>query len=719
MAAKTPEKQATKQPPIPKGSSKVSAKTVTLSVIIVNYNVKEFLEQTLISVQKALKGISSEVIVVDNASSDGSVPALKPKFPQVKFLQNTENLGFAKASNQGLKMARGDYLALLNPDTVVQEDTFTRMLDFFEEFPDTGLLGCKILNPDGSLQLACRRSFPTPWVAFTKLSGLSVLFPGSKLFGKYNLTYLDPDTPCEVDALSGSFMMIRRQAFQDVGYLDESFFLYGEDLDWCCRVTQSGWKVRYTPATQIIHFKGESSKRAEFDNLKVFYRAMVLFAHKHFRQKYLFMPFWLLWVAIWLRAAASFFTKLLKVSVGAIVDFVLIVLGLFLSLYLRFGSFEHVQSFLPVFGIYTFVWLGSLKFFGCYSRYKYSLSKSWLGVLTGFLLNTSLTFFFNQYAFSRAVVLLGGVFCFLSIPGWRLLVRLLPANNLVPIAGRIGRTMLARRTLVVGDLESCKILIQKLNRQVDAGYEVCGIVETDGSGKAKTANGVPVLGKLNELKYLIKEHHIQEVIFATRQVPYDRILHIISQSEGENVNFKLIPSNFEVIIGKASIDHIEDVPLVDIDYKLHEPLYRFTKRAFDLGLSALLLVLGAPFFLLRRLTAGKKIQKRVVFGLKNLKISLYEIAAGRRWFIDKYLYLWPVFRGQMCFVGAEFCEVHNGTPPSWQSSLDLKPGLTGLVQVNAHKNLSEEDKKKYVLYYMKNYSVFLDLEILFKSLFKL
>lgn len=693
---------------------------ITLSIIIVNYNVKEFLEQTLISVWKALAGIASEIIVVDNASTDGSGKAVRRKFKDILFIENKENLGFARASNQGLKIARGHFLALLNPDTIVQEDTFTKMLQHFAENPDTGLLGCKILNPDGSLQLACRRSFPTPWVAFTKLSGLSYLFPQSELFGRYNLTYLDPDMTHEVEGLSGSFMMMRRDTLNDVGYLDESFFLYGEDLDWCYRVTQSKWKVRFTPDTQIVHFKGESSKRAEFDNLKVFYHAMGLFAHKHFRHKYLFMPYWLLWMAIWLRAGGAFLLKLLKVSAGAIIDFVFLACGLVVGMVVRFGGFDYIGSFSVVFLVYIFIWLGSLKFFGCYRRYQYSLSKSWLGVLTGFLINTSLTFFFNQYAFSRAVILLGGAFAFFAIPGWRLLVRILPiGRGLVPVAGHIGRTMLARKTVIVGDIDACELLVKKLNRQVDAGYDVCGIVNTNGNHKKTGKRDVKLLGEFKDLKYIIEDHRIQEVIFATHQVPYDQILKIMSECEDQRVNFKLIPSDFEVIIGKSSIDHIEDVPLLEIDYKLHQTMHRKIKRTFDVCLSLVLLVVFAPFFFVKKIFCRKKLQKSVVFGLKNNKISVYQISTRKNSVLDKFPYLWSVLTGHLSFVGKELREVGEEGSSEWHNSLDLKPGLTGLEQVNAHKNLTEEDKKKYLLYYLKNYSPFLDLEILFKSLFKL
>ena len=223
---------------------------VNLSVIIVNYNVKVFLEQALHSILKALEGISSEVFVVDNASRDGSVALIKKKFPDIKLIENKKNVGFARANNQALQKAGGNVVCLINPDTLVSEDTFRICLDYLKTHKDVGMVGCKILNPDGTLQLACRRSFPTPWVAFSKVVGLNDLFPKSKLFGKYNLTYLDPEKTTEVDAISGSFMMIQKRAIDDIGLLDETFFLYGEDLDWCYRMGQAGWKIVYLPKTQ-------------------------------------------------------------------------------------------------------------------------------------------------------------------------------------------------------------------------------------------------------------------------------------------------------------------------------------------------------------------------------------------------------------------------------------------------------------------------------------
>ena len=190
-----------------------------VSIIIVNYNVRDFLHHALVSLQKAMKGVRGEIIVVDNASDDGSIEMVRRRFPSVHLIVSKVNLGFAKANNLGLKRARGTFLLLINPDTLVQEDTLRVMVKFFQDNPDVGLAGCKVLNPDGTFQLACRRSFPRPWVAFSKMVGLSSLFPNSRLLGRYNLTYLSPDETYEIDAVSGSFMMVRREAYEQVGGL--------------------------------------------------------------------------------------------------------------------------------------------------------------------------------------------------------------------------------------------------------------------------------------------------------------------------------------------------------------------------------------------------------------------------------------------------------------------------------------------------------------------
>ncbi len=253
-----------------------------LSIIIVNYNVKHFLEQCLHSLLKASKNISSEVFVVDNNSVDGSAQLVREKFPQIQFIENKENVGFSKANNQAILLSKGKYVLLLNPDTIVEEDTFSKVISFMENHPDAGGLGVKMIDGKGTFLPESKRGLPTPWVAFYKMFGISKLFPNSKKFGKYHLSYLNENEIHEVDVLAGAFMLLRKETIDKVGLLDESFFMYGEDIDLSYRITLGGYKNYYYPETTIIHYKGESTKKGSLNYVKVFYNAMIIFARKHF-----------------------------------------------------------------------------------------------------------------------------------------------------------------------------------------------------------------------------------------------------------------------------------------------------------------------------------------------------------------------------------------------------------------------------------------------------
>ena len=228
-----------------------------ISVIIVSYNVKEFLRGALKSVFHALESgkLTGEVFVVDNDSEDDSARMVQDEFPQVRLHALKENLGFGKANNIALREAAGDYLLLLNPDTIVAEDTLEKMIAFMRANPKAGMSGSKLLNADGSFQLSCRRGFPTPWASFTKLFGLSSLFPNSKLFAQYNLTYLPVNDTYEVDALGGAFMLLSREAYEKTQGFDEDYFMYGEDLDLCFRVKKAGLAVYYAPVTATIQLR--------------------------------------------------------------------------------------------------------------------------------------------------------------------------------------------------------------------------------------------------------------------------------------------------------------------------------------------------------------------------------------------------------------------------------------------------------------------------------
>ena len=254
----------------------------SVSVIIVSYNTRDILLGCLRSVyaSKCVDGLG--VFVIDNSSTDTSVEAVHAAFPQCRVIANDENLGFSKANNLGLECAQGRYVLLLNPDTVVEPDVLQKMTEYMDKHPDVGMVSCKLVTGDGSLDLACRRSFPSLWDGFCRASGLSALFPRSRLFSRYNLTYLDEDETYEVDAVNGAFAFVRREAVEQVGPLDEDYFMYIEDLDWCYRFRKAGWKIAYHPAATTVHLKGQSGNPRSPIMIRELFKSTEIFYRKHY-----------------------------------------------------------------------------------------------------------------------------------------------------------------------------------------------------------------------------------------------------------------------------------------------------------------------------------------------------------------------------------------------------------------------------------------------------
>lgn len=260
-----------------------------LSIIIVNYNTRELTLNCLRTIYQSKTLFHYEIILTDNNSNDGSVQAIKELYPKVILIPNSDNVGFSKANNQGIRIAKGRYILLLNSDTTIESDTLDTMIRFMDEHNEVGASGCKVALPDGSLDKACRRGFPTPLTTFYYVSGLSKLFPKSPHFNSYHMEYLSEDEEYPIDCLVGAFMLVRREVIEQVGLLDERFFMYFEDTDWCYRIQQAGWINYYYPKTQITHFKRGSSRGRPIRITYEFHRAMKLFYDKHYRNQY---PFW-------------------------------------------------------------------------------------------------------------------------------------------------------------------------------------------------------------------------------------------------------------------------------------------------------------------------------------------------------------------------------------------------------------------------------------------
>ncbi|MEO7265970.1 MAG: glycosyltransferase family 2 protein [Ferruginibacter sp.] len=263
-----------------------------LSIIIINYNVKFFLEQCLHAAVKACEGMDAEVFVVDNNSSDGSRAYLEPKFPLIHFTWNKENIGFGKANNQALAMANGEYILFLNPDTIVAGNSFTRCINYFEKNKQAAALGVHMIDGSGYFLKESKRTFPSPLASLTKVSGLASLFPKSAFFAGYYATNIPENDNGKVDVLAGAFMMVKKKVLDITAGFDDRFFMYGEDIDLSYRIQQAGFESHYFSGTSIIHFKGESTQQNKVTYTRDFYNAMKLFIHKHYRQQkplYFFM----------------------------------------------------------------------------------------------------------------------------------------------------------------------------------------------------------------------------------------------------------------------------------------------------------------------------------------------------------------------------------------------------------------------------------------------
>ncbi|MGA7160717.1 MAG: glycosyltransferase [Bacteroidota bacterium] len=659
-----------------------------VSVIIVNYNVRDFLSNALVSVFKALEGIEGEVFVVDNASDDGSCDLIRHSFPQVRLIANGVNVGFAKANNQALALSAGKYLMLLNPDTIVQEDTFRTLIAFFEANDDVGMAGCKILNPDGTLQLPCRRSFPTPWVAFTKVSGLSSLFGSTKLFGKYNLTYLNPDESYEVDAISGSCMMVRHEVLDKIGGLDESFFMYGEDLDWCYRVQRGGWKVFYVADTKIIHYKGESTRRSDIDELKIFYKAMRLFVRKHHQGSVVFES--IIELAIDARRIIAALMRYGKPFLVSLFDFCIVVGTILFAAYVRSDRFFSFPSYAYPWALIVPSCIVVLSLFvaGAYSSRKLSISHSFSAVFFAFIVISALTAFIKNFAFSRVIMVISGALAVFLIPGWRLMIRLTGARS--PISRK---TLFGRKTLIVGTGQAGQELLKKLRNKPGEGYDVVGFIDVNRQRLNQKILGIEILGSVDTIGKVINDYRIDDVIFSTDAIPYSTILSVISKSRNRMVDFKLVPNSLEVIIGKSRIDQLDEIPFIEIQYNIDRLMHRLIKRTVDILGSLFLLISCAPFVSFSRL-------------LLRTQPSAFSSAI---------LAMPKVLRGSMSLIGrppadplSRVLVTHNGIYLG-------KPGITGIVQINSDRPMTDVEREQYELYYAKNQSLMLDIEIIVKA----
>ncbi len=567
-----------------------------VSVIIVNYNVEHFLSQCLLSVRKGITlleqaGYKAEVLVVDNNSVDGSCAMVRRQFPEFHLVEPKKNLGFSKGNNLAIRQSQGRWVLLLNPDTIVQEDTLLKCLKYADVHTQLGGLGVPMVDGDGRYLPESKRGIPTPSAAFWKISGLYRLAPKSARLNRYYLGHLAEDESQTIEILSGAYMWLRRSALDEVGLLDEQYFMYGEDIDLSWRLMKCGYENHYFADTSIVHYKGESTKKGSLNYVLVFYRAMQIFASSHFRGRGGRAMHYVIQLAIFLRATIAIASRVADAVVLPAVEWMLSWAGLVLFLQ-EYGTWQNIRydwaTALPATGMYALVWLFAVKLQGGYDR-----PWRWNAVAKGVVIGTILLLATygllpESVRFSRAIFFFGTAFVPLVIALVRSLFHL--------FFGKFGESV-TKRLYVAGssDLMPMRELVSTHDvlAPLDSGsiYALSILLKSDDD----LDDGVEWLGGMDSLSDAIRVHQFNEVVMSGREVPPGEMIRAMSLVSDKNIRFRIAWTNDGQILGAGGPD---GGAITDWNGAIFKPPARRAKRTLDVTV-AIMVLLTFPLFILR------------------------------------------------------------------------------------------------------------------------
>jgi O-antigen biosynthesis protein len=650
-----------------------------LSIIIVNYNVQYFLENCLRTTEIAADKLGEcEIFVVDNNSVDGSMKMVKELFPSVIRIENKDNVGFSKANNQAIRQSKGEFVLLLNPDTVVEEDTFLSCYNFMKAHPKAGGLGVSMVDGRGIFLPESKRGLPTPDVAFYKIFGLSALFPKSKRFGKYHLGYLSNDETNEIDVLSGAYMWLRKETLDKIGLLDETFFMYGEDIDLSYRITLGGYKNYYFSEARIIHYKGESTKKSSINYVFVFYKAMIIFARKHFSQKNAKLFSFLINLAIYLRASIAVLVRFIKQIAFPVIDLFILLMGMFYikEYYETNVKFTDGGAYPSDIIKYGFAFMGSAFLLaniisGTYTK-KHKIGNLFKGVLLGGLtILTSYSLLDESFRFSRALILLSILWALVSLPVIRVIAHLSGISKLK------GKQL--KRIAIVGSALEIKRIQQFLKETfIEAEF----IATIDACADGKNDHSTEYTGRINQLKDIVEIYKINEIIFCSADLSAFSIISNMSAIADKQVEFKIAPPESLYIIGSNSIQNSGEFYILEAN-AASSPENKRKKRILDIIIWLILL----PFL-------------PILFLFNKNRLQLFTN------FIDLII-------GRISWVGYR-----------WKDKLGVQLPIyvKGIIQPYEliDKELLDEEKIGKTTYqYARNYKLSKDIELIFKSLFSL
>ncbi len=638
-----------------------------LSVIIVNYNVKYFLEQALLAALKACEGLDADLWVVDNHSTDGSVEMVKARFPQVNLIANTENTGFSRANNQAIIQSSGDYVLLLNPDTVVAEDTFQKVVAFMDQHPNAGGLGIRMLDGAGNFLKESKRGLPTPAVAFYKMFGLSTLFKNSRRFGQYHLSYLSDDQNHPVDILAGAFMCMRRSVLDQIGLLDEKYFMYGEDIDLSYRIRLAGYDNWYFAQSSIIHYKGESTKKDSIKYVKVFYQAMAIFARQYFSPGSARLFNALIQGGIVFRAIIALLRRWAKLAFHPLLDAGLIYGGMVLltqfweqNVKIDEGTIYppiYLQLIVP---IYVLLWILGAYFSGAYDK-PYRAARLVRGLLVGTIaVAAAYGFFPADHRYSRGLIVVGAVWSIFLTVSARALLHM-------ALYGRTGlSTPPQKRVLVVGSANETN-RVHALLQRAGVSHQFVGFV----SDVPGDEHNEFFTGRQHELHLIARALQADEIIFCGSDLTNKQIIHYFETLGKQVGDLKIVPAGSDFIIGSSSVDYPGDTYTPDFNLRISLAANKRNKRLIDLLVSIKMLLFWPIFF------------------------WLYPAE------LRNPVHLWKIFTGKHTLIGY----------PAHQQLPALKPAALHIGGHLQQPPLQMRMRKAYV----KDYTALMDLRYLWEA----
>ena len=676
-----------------------------ISVIIVNYNVKDYLYQSLETLYKSKIDIGYEVLVVNNSKSD-NLNSLADKYPNLSVHTFNTNKGFSHAVNYGISKSIGNYYLLLNPDTMIKENMLKVLYNSISNNKNIGIVGCKVLNSDGSFQLSSRRSFPTFLTSFFHITGLSKIFSKIKFFSKYNYTYIDENEKHYVDAVSGACMMFSRDTYEHVGNFDERFFLYFEDTDFCYRAIKKGYNILYNPDTQIIHYKGESVKRSPIDIKDQFYQSMIMFYSKYKGEFYnwtLMSGF--LRIGIYIRRFVKYFRSSTPFFISFGFDMASLFSGYILSMIFWYVYMLKANLFVDggilkqhylMFLIILFSWIVSSRFTMLYRTNYLSYSRSIVNNIFSFFISSTAIYFISTVAHSRVVLFLSFLISVFISSFWRLAIFLY--FKYFNIETKTFKNLTMKNVLIVGNNAHSKNVANYILSKQYLNYNFHGYVYVENN-----KNNSSLLGSVDDIEHIVNNYSINEIIFCSKNISTTLLVNLFDLFKNKYIEYKMSPHGKNIILTRGHIDKFNSFSLLTLDIPYMNTFNIFIKRVFDIILSLFLIILTLPVQIYH-LMFSKLYFRKVKAPYNDLIYYLVIEDSYKR--TSNIMILYNILYGNMSFVGSDLIDHDDSTV----YALNIKPGLTNIDLY------SSANSKSDIFDYMNNYSLLNDIEILIKSI---